>query len=409
MIFKVKNGIPIYSMRYLLICFLTFCVTTGLYSQGIILYPVTSISNYRPFGPGHYMDTMCIGDTAIIKFDTIGVWRSGFTTLYYDWSDLYRIFELIGPTNQIEVKVVAWSSVSGLAMYTPPLYAKVSGIHKDRTIIENLSWTGVNLISVPCKPKAYIATSATTYCNGDTVSVSAIYQRNPTSWQWSFPGGIPATYSGPTPPAIHYTQPGVYPVSLTVGNAKGVFSTYTSNAVTVSATPQGEGRWSGRLCRIGEVVALRPCLSANDYDWYDESGTLLCAGCLAYSHTVTHTQNLTCVAYNGNTNCQKTCSYTLLVNAEPDQIFVPNAFSPNNDGTNDVFEIRPVNVSLLRMEIYDRWGSLVFENDKPAQLFWDGKLDGLELPSGVYVYKLVYQRLYDNSTDIQYGDITLIR
>jgi gliding motility-associated-like protein len=70
-------------------------------------------------------------------------------------------------------------------------------------------------------------------------------------------------------------------------------------------------------------------------------------------------------------------------------LFVPNAFSPNNDGINEVFE--PVsNFELNKLRIYNRWGELVFEsNNSPIK--WDGTYKGQLCPAGVYVAYIVYQ------------------
>lgn len=57
---------------------------------------------------------------------------------------------------------------------------------------------------------------------------------NPTSWQWSFPGGSPASFNGKTPPSIIYSTPGQYSVSLTVGNTFGNNTITKTNHITVN-------------------------------------------------------------------------------------------------------------------------------------------------------------------------------
>ncbi len=74
-------------------------------------------------------------------------------------------------------------------------------------------------------------------------------------------------------------------------------------------------------------------------------------------------------------------------------IFLPNAFSPNGDGINDLFKGKGnyFGVKDYEMQIYNRWGELVFRTEDPDE-GWNGRVNnvGRETPSDVYVYKLIY-------------------
>ncbi len=96
-------------------------------------------------------------------------------------------------------------------------------------------------------------------------------------------------------------------------------------------------------------------------------------------------------------------------------VFIPNVFSPNNDGLNDLFFISSSegaisNISFLR--IFDRWGGLVFEIfDFPPNLDehgWDGTENGEQLMPGVFVWmtELIYT---DGEIEVRSGDVTLLR
>jgi gliding motility-associated-like protein len=83
-----------------------------------------------------------------------------------------------------------------------------------------------------------------------------------------------------------------------------------------------------------------------------------------------------------------TVSDSIFVNECPPKIFLPNAFSPGNDGKNDVFRAVVVNTQVDCMIIYNRWGQKIFESNKPFPE-WDGSINNEPAPIGLYEY-LVY-------------------
>lgn len=90
--------------------------------------------------------------------------------------------------------------------------------------------------------------------------------------------------------------------------------------------------------------------------------------------------------------------------------YVPNAFSPNGDGRNDIFTIyaKPaVMLTVQRLQIYDRWGSRVFEQSEEGQ-GWDGTYRGQLAPSGLYVFH-AEAKLADGAVEIISGELLLLR
>jgi len=99
--------------------------------------------------------------------------------------------------------------------------------------------------------------------------------------------------------------------------------------------------------------------------------------------------------------------------ASPCPVYVPNIFSPNNDGTNDVFRIYPppnFTGSFQIFRVYDRWGSLLYEaqNFDPEDMGWNGTCNGQELGIGVYVYYVQYIDENGKPKLLQ-GDITIAK
>lgn len=88
-------------------------------------------------------------------------------------------------------------------------------------------------------------------------------------------------------------------------------------------------------------------------------------------------------------------------------VWVPNAFSPNGDGENEIFKPYIENVYNYQLWIYDRWGYLLFDTQNPNQ-GWDGIFKSKLLPGGAYVWKMSYKDYYSKEYT-KYGFVILIR
>jgi gliding motility-associated-like protein len=95
-----------------------------------------------------------------------------------------------------------------------------------------------------------------------------------------------------------------------------------------------------------------------------------------------------------------------------ENIYIPNAFSPDGDGLNDEFKVigNSDNISSFHMYIYDRWGTLVFESNE-ISVGWDGKYKGNPSPTGAYVYKVEYSFSSPamQESKIKSGTLVLVR
>ena len=93
----------------------------------------------------------------------------------------------------------------------------------------------------------------------------------------------------------------------------------------------------------------------------------------------------------------------------PPTFYAPNAFSPNSDGLNDVYQVYVNDVTEFRLQIYNRWGELCFETQDPEDA-WTGDMQGAGyfVPNGTYVWK-VSGKLPDYSNLDKTGYLTLIR
>ena len=90
-------------------------------------------------------------------------------------------------------------------------------------------------------------------------------------------------------------------------------------------------------------------------------------------------------------------------------IAVPNAFTPNNDGLNDFFwPHNAIKADNLEFKVYNRWGQLVFHSDSWMDK-WNGRLNGIDQPSGIYVWFLRYTYRPTGQKVFQKGTVMLIR
>ncbi|GAB4248694.1 MAG: hypothetical protein Kow0027_11230 [Saprospiraceae bacterium] len=212
---------------------------------------------------------------------------------------------------------------------------------------------------------------------------------------------------------IDSLPPGDYPVSIKDAQACRLDSSLSIQPPPVIvAVLEPE-----HLIRLGESVALVPQLSFDEgsiaqISWSPTDG-LSCADCLEplagpahdteYSLSITDSSGCVALAYT-----------TVLVDRRP-AYYVPNAFSPNDDGINDELLVfsRPGLVKQVNsFRVFDRWGGLVFENyDFPPATSgygWDGRKDGRRMHPGVYVW-MAELLLVDDSTVLLKGEVVLVR
>jgi gliding motility-associated-like protein len=98
---------------------------------------------------------------------------------------------------------------------------------------------------------------------------------------------------------------------------------------------------------------------------------------------------------------------TLRGNDACGELFIPTAFTPNNDGNNDDFKVLGNCIATIHLEVYDRWGKIVFKTDDPIQ-GWNGDKDGSELNGGIYTY-IYFGTLTDGATINGDGKVNLIK
>lgn len=257
-----------------------------------------------------------------------------------------------------------------------------------------------------CAPEIEKITLPQSICAGDCIRPDADVKNYPQQYHWYFPGASPESSVFPSPGLVCYDTPGTYTIRLVVENPGGSDEYITS--LTVFAKPVPRFTDTAVTVTYKNIVQLPSCAGAQTVSWYKD-GQLICSGCP--SITIEGKQYLSayvCVVRNGD--CMDSCLYRLQVIDIPHDVWLPDAFTPNHDGLNDVFRIitdNP-NVYAVNLYVFNRWGQQIYisHNDKDG---WDGTVNGRALDAGTYFWTLRYKVLGTDEAFFKKGDIQLIR
>jgi len=127
--------------------------------------------------------------------------------------------------------------------------------------------------------------------------------------------------------------------------------------------------------------------------------------------TITPKQNVQItVNFTHEDGCEYADSFFIHIKDKDSNLYIPNVFTPNGDGVNDTWHIfYNQDIGYLEsIEVFDRWGNMVYRSTDPGNSNWNGIYHGQLLSQGVYAYK-VFFKPKDGQLKMISGDITLIR
>jgi gliding motility-associated-like protein len=215
-----------------------------------------------------------------------------------------------------------------------------------------------------------VTSSQCSVANG-SASVIAAGGSLPYTYNWSSPGGSATSING--------LSAGTYSVVIT--DANGCSTTGIANITN----PPGPNVFiTGDTTIFPGGSATLFASGGNSYSWSPSTG-LSCTNC-QYTSAQPDVTTMYCVTVTDTNGCSSQACETVFVRDECD-IYVPNAFSPNNDGTNDCIFVHSNCLSSMTFMIYDRWGTRMFVTTDPS-VCWDGTYKGHELESAVFFYSL---------------------
>lgn len=209
-----------------------------------------------------------------------------------------------------------------------------------------------------------------------------------------------------------FTEPGHYTITYHAYEAEACDATLTlTNYINAGQQPTAQFIFDPAEAEVGqEVVFTNQSEGQNvHYSWSFGDGSNSNEENPTHVYNNENNENYNVIlTVTDDANCQDVYMAPVPV-VDNHVLFVPNTFTPNKDGLNDVFLPVVACVAKYYIMIYDRNGGLVFYSDNP-EIGWDGTINGIECPSGVYTYYINYIR-YNNLKQelIKTGSINLIR
>jgi gliding motility-associated-like protein len=250
-----------------------------------------------------------------------------------------------------------------------------------------------------------VSPSADSLCIGQSVILTASGE---TIYSWSPVAGL----NNPNIPNPVATPDTTTLYQVTGTDIKSCFTDTETVLISVFNYPKVDlGSNVSILVGSSYQISANGSTDIDSINWIPATG-LSCSNCLNPVATPVNTTTYIINVENSG-GCAASDSITIMVTCNNSNLFVPNTFSPNNDGVNDVFYVRGKGLSNIQsMRIFNRWGQMVFEklnfapNDPSAG--WNGTFNGKNAPIDVYVYTI--EVVCENSQVIPYhGNVALIR
>ena len=284
-----------------------------------------------------------------------------------------------------------------------------AGFYQVEVLNTLCSFTDQFTVSVS-QPIAAFIISDTAFCVPGTVSFTDqsinLEPSDPIiSWNWDIGEGGTISYQNPS---YSYAQSGDFNAQLSVTTAEGCTDD-TMHISTIHAWPLAEAAFSYSPLDPDPlnltVDFVNESNNANELEWSfgDGEASTDLDPTHTYSESGIYEASLWVSTENG-------CTDLAMVELEfkdPFLIYIPNAFSPNNDGINDEFNAEGEGIRTFRMIIYNRWGEELFDIAN-MNIGWDGTYKGLPVEAGVYAYRVEVNTIHLDYHNI-FGHVVVLR
>jgi gliding motility-associated-like protein len=279
------------------------------------------------------------------------------------------------------------------------------------TVSENgCNMSFVDTVIVLPEPKLAYNPPPVTGCVPLTVQFSDSSFSDPsiTSIIWNFGDGSTSMQNDPN---HTYTVPGIYNVSVSIATnnmcigsmtfqVPGMVTVHPSPVAGLTANPLTVSIFDSLVTFTDQSLGATSC-------WIyfgDGDSSNNCGGTHLYPSSGDYT--VTQIVQN-EYGCRD--QYELHINADMNAIFwIPNAFTPNHDGKNELFMPVAMGIQNFQMTIFDRWGNKIFETND-LEHGWDGAIKGTRCQEDVYVWKVEFESAGENHEEhSMVGHVTLV-
>jgi gliding motility-associated-like protein len=286
-----------------------------------------------------------------------------------------------------------WYDINGSAIaFSNPTNFTSSGTYYSVYTDPNscVGESGVFTLTLLDTPSISIIADDSTPCEGDTATL--LVENNGGEILWN---------TGESSQTIETNSSGTFSVEVTFDNG-----CMASEQITIDIQPLplvSAGSDVTAICGIGTIL---DGAAEGTYSWSPTTDLDDPTSINPHANPLDDVYYTLTATLNGCTS-----SASVLVRVDCVVIKIPNVFTPNNDDVNDKFEILTSHIDSYHIEIYNRWGDLVFTSDDEDS-HWDGKIKGNDAEGGTYYYLLQItdsegKSLIDKG--LERGSLTLLR
>jgi gliding motility-associated-like protein len=255
-----------------------------------------------------------------------------------------------------------------------------------------------------------ITTTSATVCTGADVKFKGTAIGTVIKYQWAVDSVIGVTISpndSSQNVTVNFAKPGTYTVTLYV-TLNTLVKDSSKKIITVIQSATALFGTTAMTIGVPQSINFTNASinAPNGYVWsFGDNGTSIQTN-PSHTFATAAAYTVTLIAY-GNSGCNDTISSPIIV-ADTAGLIMPNVFTPNGDGVNDVFAPNAHGLKTLDCTIYDRWGAKVIDMDINLE-YWDGyTTSGMACTAGIYFYIVKATDVNGKSYNLK-GFIQLIR
>ena len=350
-------------------------------TTNVVVHPIPNITNFTATNP-----VTCEGTEGTVTLTGLSAGVS--YTIHYTFN-----------SNPVSVTIIADGSgkvvITGLAA---GVYANFN-VSSFTCVSNSVGPVTLKDPNPPPVPKLF---SNSPLCTCKPLSLDATDAIKDITYEWTGPNGFTSNLRNPTIPDITLADSGLYTLTIRYFNCP----TVASENVVVYPPLKLTNITSDQLIPLGASITLK-AEGGVVYYWSPNDGSLNDNNI----DSPVATPQQTTVYYVHAMNIWGCADTGQIIISVDDNVLtnVPNAFTPNGDGKNDVF--KPANVKyykLVDFSVFNRWGQLVYHNTTDINQGWDGKFNGVPQDMGVYNYSII---LNEPDGKLKYfkGTVALIR